>query len=267
MVKQLQRERSDENKNPVFLNIGDNFQGTLWYELLGYNVTATFLNILPADATTLGNHEFDRGIEEVVHFLEMLESPVVVANLDDSDEPTLQGLYKKSIVIERGGRKIGLVGALVVATIEISNPENLHILNEIQAVKTESERLRDEEGVDIIIVLSHCGLVIDREMALQGGSAIDVIVGGHSHTLLHTGTPVPGPDTSDDVYPIVYEQGNGHKVLIVQASAYTKYIGDLVVYFDDQGEAQSWEGNTIFLDNSIVPDPDILIGIWFLIVS
>lgn len=90
---------------------------------------------------------------EVVHFLEALDSPVVVANLDDTDEPELQGLYSKSRVIERGDRKIGLVGALVVATVEISNPENLHILDEIQSVKAESERLRDEEGVDIIIVL------------------------------------------------------------------------------------------------------------------
>lgn len=256
MVKQLLKERED--KNPVYINIGDNFQGTLWYELLGYNVTATFLNILKADATTLGNHEFDRGVQEVVNFINMLDSPVVVANLDDTDEPSFQGLYKKSVVIERSGRKIGLVGALVVATVEISNPQNLHILNEIQSVKAESERLRDEEGVDIIVVLSHCGLVIDREMALQGGSAIDVIVGGHSHTLLYSGTPVPGPDNPGDVYPIVYTHDNGHKVLIVQASAYTKYLGDLVVYFDQNGEAQSWEGNTIFMDNSIVPDPEIL---------
>jgi 5'-nucleotidase len=258
MVKKLLQQRKDENRNPIYLNIGDNFQGTLWYELLGWNVTSTFLNILPADATTLGNHEFDRGVQEVVHFLEHLKSPVVVANLDDTDEPSIQNLYKKSIVIERGGRKIGLVGALVVATVDISNPENLHILNEIESVKKESERLRSEEGVEIIVVLSHCGLVIDRRMALEGGSAIDVIVGGHSHTLLYSGTPVPGPDNPPDVYPIVYEQENGHKVLIVQASAYTKYLGDLVVYFDDQGEAVRWEGNPIFMDNSIEPDAEIL---------
>lgn len=54
MVKKLKQDREDEGKNPIFLNIGDNFQGTLWYELLGYNVTSHFLNILPADATTLG---------------------------------------------------------------------------------------------------------------------------------------------------------------------------------------------------------------------
>lgn len=260
-VKKLIQERNEQNKNPIYLNIGDNFQGTLWYELFGWNVTSEFLNILPADATTLGNHEFDRGVMEVVHFLEHLVSPVVVANFDDTDEPEIQGKYKKSVIVERSGRKIGLVGALVVATVEISNPENLHILDEIQSVKAESERLRDQEGVDIIVVLSHCGLVIDREMAMQAGSAIDVIVGGHSHTLLYKGTPVPGPDTPPDTYPIVYEQGNGHKVLIVQASAYTKYLGDLTVYFDDDGEAMEWEGNPIFMDTSIVPDPEIIAAI------
>jgi 5'-nucleotidase len=54
MVKRLKAEREAAGKNPIFLNIGDNFVGTLWYELFGWNVTATFLNILPADATTLG---------------------------------------------------------------------------------------------------------------------------------------------------------------------------------------------------------------------
>lgn len=155
---------------------------------------------------------------------------------------------------------LGLVGALVVATHEISNPGKLKILDEIESVKKESERLRDEEDVDIIVVLSHCGLVIDREMALKGGSAIDVIVGGHSHSLLFntTGTENLGPDTPADTYPIVYEQEGGHKVLIVQASAYTKYVGDLTVYFDDQGEAIRWEGNPVFMSNDIVPDPVIL---------
>lgn len=258
MVKRLLKERADENLNPLFLNIGDNFQGTLWYDLLGWNVTSTFLNILPADATTLGNHEFDRGLEGVVPFMEALKSPIVVANLDDREEPSIQGLYKKSIIVERGGRKIGLVGALVVATVEISNTEKLRILDEIESVKKEADRLKAEDNVDIIVVLSHCGLVIDRRMAREGGSNIDVIVGGHSHSLLYTGSVVPGPDVPADTYPIVTNQPDGHKVLIVQASAYTKYLGDLVVFFDDKGEIQEWQGNTIFMENSIVPDEDII---------
>ncbi|XP_070509718.1 apyrase-like [Chironomus tepperi] len=257
MVKQLKAAREQENKNPIFLNIGDNFVGSLWYELFGWNVTSHFWNIFPADATTLGNHEFDRGVQEVVHYLETLKSPVLVANLDDTDEPGLQGKYKKSLVIERDGRRIGLIGALVVATIEISNPEKLKILDEIESVKKEANRLKTDEGIDIIIVLSHCGLVIDRQMAQNSDGLLDVIVGGHSHSLLYKGDPVPGPDVRVDTYPIVYTQNN-HKTLIVQASAYTKFIGDLTVYFDEDGEIQEYEGNTIFMDSSIVPDPEII---------
>lgn len=258
MVKRLIAERTSENKNPIYLNIGDNFVGTLWYELFGWNVTQKLLNIEPiADATTLGNHEFDRGVEEVVHFLEHLISPVVVANLDDTNEPQMANKYNKSIVIEREDRKIGLIGALVVATLDISNPGNLKILDEIESVKAEAQRLKDE-GIDIIIVLSHCGLLIDREMAQNTDDLIDVIVGGHSHSLLYTGDSVPGPDVPVDTYPIEYKTPSGHKTIIVQASAYTKYLGDLTVYFDDDGEIQSYEGNTIFMDNSIQPDADIV---------
>ncbi len=142
--------------------------------------------------------------------------------------------------------------------MEISNPGKLHILDEIESVKKEAERLKSEENVNIIIVLSHCGLVIDREMAQQSGDLLDVIVGGHSHTLLYNGNPAPGPDTPADTYPIVYNHSSGHKTLIVQASAYTKYLGDLTVYFDDNGEAQMWEGNPVFLEDSIEPDEEIV---------
>lgn len=62
---------------------------------------------------TLGNHEFDRGISGVVPFMENLKSPIVVANIDDSDEPTFQGKYQKSIVIERNNRKIGIIGVII----------------------------------------------------------------------------------------------------------------------------------------------------------
>jgi 5'-nucleotidase len=72
------------------------------------------------------------------------------------------------------------------------------------------------------------------------------------------GDVVPGPDTPADTYPIEYKQTSGHKTLIVQASAYTKYLGDLTVYFDEDGEIESYEGNTIFLETAIEPDPEIV---------
>lgn len=65
---------------------------------------------------TLGNHEFDHGIAGVVPFMETIESPIVVSNIDDSDEPTFQGKYKKSTVIDRYGRKIGVIGVILSTT-------------------------------------------------------------------------------------------------------------------------------------------------------
>jgi 5'-nucleotidase len=112
--------------------------------------------------------------------------------------------------------------------------------------------LREKHGVNIIIVLSHCGLDVDREIAQYGGTDIDIIVGGHTHTFLFSGPNPPGTDTPQDNYPVVETQKSGHRVLIVQASAFTKYLGDITLYFDDNGIIQHYEGEPIYLDSDIV---------------
>lgn len=127
----------------------------------------------------------------------------------------------------------------------------MKFLNESIAVKHEAERLK-KQGVNIIIVLSHCGLDIDRIIAEYGGPYIDVIVGGHSHTFLFTGEKLPGPDKPADNYPVeIIQKNTNHKVLIVQAAAFSKYVGDLTVYFDDNGDVYSYEGAPIYLDNFV----------------
>ncbi|KYM99521.1 5'-nucleotidase [Cyphomyrmex costatus] len=244
-VNQLVKERP----NAIFLNAGDHFQGTLWYNIHRWNVTALFMNMLPHDAMTIGNHEFDNKIEGVVPFLKNVNAPVVVTNIDDSEEPTIQGLYKNSTIIERNGTKIGVIGVIISTTNLLSNTEKLKFLDEVETVNDEAKRLK-EKGVNIIIVLSHCGLNIDRIMAAKC-SLIDVIVGGHSHTFLYSGPP-PFIDTPVDEYPVVVTQNETNRtVLIVQAAAYTKYLGNLTVWFDDQGEVVDWDGNPLLLDQSI----------------
>ncbi|XP_055294825.1 apyrase-like [Sitodiplosis mosellana] len=255
-IKQLQAIRP----NPIFLNAGDNFQGTLWYSFGRWNVTKQFLNMLNADAITLGNHEFDHGVPGVVPFMESLESPTIVANIDDTDEPTFQGKYKPSIIIDRYGRKIGVIGIIVSDVDEISNTGKLRFYKEEEAIKREATKLK-QQGVDIIIVLSHCGLDVDYRIAKEAAPFVDVIVGGHSHTFMYTvgeGETAPGPDIVKDVYPAVVKNGDGHTVLIVQASAYIKYVGDITVYFDKQGNVAKWEGQPFYLDNHIKPDEEVL---------
>uniref|UniRef100_A0A182J0X1 Apyrase n=1 Tax=Anopheles atroparvus TaxID=41427 RepID=A0A182J0X1_ANOAO len=250
-VKSLQQEYGD--RNPIYLNAGDNFQGTIWYTLLRWNVTAYFLNLLPADAMTLGNHEFDHGVDGLVPFLEAIDSPMVVANIDDAEEPTLQGKYRKSVVLERGGRKIGIVGVIHHATDTLSMTDRVRFLDEVDAVNQEAAVLK-QAGVDIIVVLSHCGITIDRKLARECPD-VDVVVGSHSHTLLHEGSVSDWPDVPEDSYPVVVQQApSGRKVLVVQAGSFSKYVGHLVVYFDGAGEVVSWEGNTEFMDEPYAKD-------------
>ncbi|XP_046602712.1 apyrase isoform X2 [Neodiprion lecontei] len=246
----------NERPNAIFLNAGDNFQGTLWYNVHGWNVTATFMNMLPHDAMTLGNHEFDNRIAGVVPFLEMLTTPVVVTNIDDSEEPDIQGLYTNSTIVERNGTQIGIIGVILSTTNTLASTEKLAFWDEIETVNDEAARLK-AQGIEIIIVLSHCGLDVDRELAANCPN-VDLIVGGHSHTFLYSGTS-PSSDVAEDEYPVVVVQEDTQRtVLIVQAYAYTKYLGNISVWFDADGEVYDWEGNPILLDSSIEEDPDVL---------
>ncbi|KAG5670060.1 hypothetical protein PVAND_000346 [Polypedilum vanderplanki] len=227
---------------------------TLWYTLFKWNVTQYLLNLEPADVMTIGNHEFDHGIDGLVPFLDHIKTPVVVCNFDDSSEPKMQGKYTKSIVLEKNGKKIGVVG--VTTTLATGNRGKLKILPEVENVKKEVDNLV-EKRIKIIIVLSHSGLEVDREIAKHGGD-IDIIVGGHSHSFLYSGTPSIGPDTPVSDYPTIEEQENGRKVLIVQASAYAKYLGNITLYFDEDGEIKHYEGAPIFLSHDIEQDPEII---------
>lgn len=256
VVDQLKNKR----KNWILLNAGDNFQGSFWYNLLRYNVTSHFLNHLQADATTLGNHEFAHRVDGLVPFLQTLESPVVVANIDDSHEPSIQKLYKKSIIVERSGRRIGIIGVILRETSSIANTDRLRFTDEAQAIRDESTRLR-QAGVNIIVVLSHCGLDRDKEIALATGDFVDVIVGGHSHHFLYTSKDKthPGTDRPAGPYPVVVtpKSGTDRKVLIVQAAAFTKFVGDLTVYFNAAGHVKYYDGNPVYLDTNIEMDSEI----------
>lgn len=257
-MKELLETKKD--LNPIYLNAGDNFQGTLWYNIGRWNVTQEFLNMLPADAMTIGNHEFDHDVEGVVPFLEHINSPVVIANVNDSQEETFQNKYTKSHIIEKYDRKIGVIGAILRSTNTIAKTGKLTFTNEAQAVREEAARLK-ALGVNIIIVLSHCGLDRDREIAQQGGPDIDIIVGGHSHSFLFSGTDLPSTDNPAGSYPVVETQNDGHEVYIVQASAFTKYLGEITLYFDEEGIVRRYEGAPIFLSNDVVPDPAVMAAI------
>lgn len=251
----VDQERA-QSPNVLYLSAGDYFQGTIWYTVHKWRAMAHFLNLVPHDAMSFGNHEFDDGLPGVVPFLENVSFPVLAANLDDTLEPSIQGKYKRSTIVTLSGRRVGIVGYLTVETLIIANPGLIDIHDEVVAVRKEARRLRREEGVDIIIALGHAGFAKDLEIA-RDVEEVDVVVGGHTNTFLYTGKDPSTEERMGD-YPWVVTQASGRRVPVVQAYAFGKYLGRLVVSFDERGEAVSWSGNPRLLDNSVPQDEGIL---------
>ncbi len=234
------RGRAD---NSILVDGGDQFQGSLFYTYYKGKVAAEFMNKLGYDAMTVGNHEFDDGPEVLRGFIDSVDFPVLMSNADYADEELLTDKIKKSAVIEVGGEKIGLIGLTPEDTHDIASPgPNITFSDPVPAVQAEVDKLTGE-GVNKIIVLSHSGYGVDQRVA-QETTGVDVIVGGHSNTYLsNTSDKAAGP------YPTVV---NG--VQIVQAYAYGKFLGELNVTFDDDGNVVSAEGEPLIMDNAVTED-------------
>ncbi|MFJ6324943.1 MULTISPECIES: 5'-nucleotidase C-terminal domain-containing protein [unclassified Rhizobium] len=239
-------------QNVVVLDAGDNFQGSLFYTTYKGAAEVEFLNDMKIDAMTVGNHEFDDGEGPLAAFLDKAQFPVVTANLVIDDQSKLGNRIKKSIVLDIGGQKIGIVGAVTTETPELASPgPHVKITDDAAAISAEVDALKSQ-GVNKIIALTHVGYPRDVEKIAKI-AGVSVVVGGHSHTLLSNTDPkAAGP------YPTMVDNPAGYKVPVVQAASYSKYLGDLVVTFDDNGAVKEAKGDPILLDASIKPDPTIL---------
>lgn len=206
---------------------------------------------------SLGNHEFDIGIDGLTPFVENLTCPVLAANLDLRKVPKLanEANLKKSVVFDITGTKIGIVGYLTPTTKYTSQKNDVEYIDEITAIRLEVTELQNE-GAKIIIALGHSGYLKDLEIA-EKVDGLDLVIGGHSHSLLWSG-PVPDAEESQGPYPTYVKQSNGRTVPVVQSYAYTKYLGKIHLVFNAEGELVSSDGEPILLDKTIPQDPDIV---------
>lgn len=208
--------------NVLLLHAGDFCQGTSYFTELKGTVEVQALNALKYDAVTLGNHEFDNGIEALGGVLSGLEMPVVVCNYDFS--PFEMGKYVKPyVILEKAGKKIGVIGVLcglkdmVAGDIANRIPE----FDMIPTVQKYADELRPQ--CDLVVLLSHIGYeehnpgdVTDPILAAATRN-IDLIVGGHSHTFLEQ------PDNVTNL--------DGKPVPIVQTGWMGVYMGEFHVRF------------------------------------
>ncbi len=229
--------------NSILVDGGDQFQGTLFYTYYKGKLAAEMMNKLGYDAMTVGNHEFDDGPEVLRGFMDAVDFPVLMSNADVSGEELLAGKLAKSTVIERGGEKLGLIGLTPQDTDELASPgPNIVFTDPVNAVQGEVDKLT-EMGVNKIIVLSHSGYKVDQAVA-AGTIGVDVIVGGHSNTLLSNTN-----ERAEGAYPTMVGE-----TAIVQAYAYGKFLGELNVTFNDAGEITEAKGEPIIVDGGVAED-------------
>ncbi|HRF59626.1 MAG TPA: bifunctional metallophosphatase/5'-nucleotidase [Fimbriimonadaceae bacterium] len=234
LIKQFMKS----DPNPILLSAGDVFQGTLYFNVYEGLADLAFMNRLGYTAMVVGNHEFDKGPKAIGNFARLANFPLLAANLDVAAEPELKDWIKPSIVTTVGGQKIGIVGVITPDLPSISSPgPNIRMLDTFQSVQTEVDRL-GKEGVDKIILLSHSGYELEQEFAAKI-KGVDVVVGGHSHTLLGD-LGIADLPAGRGPYPTVVKNADGNTALVVQAWQWGQVLGRIQVTFDDMGAVKDW---------------------------
>ncbi|MDM7324041.1 MAG: 5'-nucleotidase C-terminal domain-containing protein [Thermus sp.] len=238
-------------KNLLFLDAGDVFQGTLYFNQYRGLADRFFMHRALYRVMALGNHEFDLGPGPLAEFLRGARFKAVSANLGVEREPRLKGLLAPYAVVMVGGEKVGVIGLTTPDTREISNPgPTVDFLDPYESAQKAVYELL-QKGVNKIVVLSHLGYGEDLKLARRLVGA-QVIVGGHSHTLLgsfpHKELAPAGP------YPTVVKNPEGKDVLVVQAWEWGKVVGLLEVTFDAKGEVVAYKGEPFLMTPEVSPE-------------
>ena len=184
-VAMIKQERK-ANPDLLLFDSGDFSQGSPYYSLFKGDVEVGLMNEMKYDAATIGNHEFDYGMDNMVRLFRMAKFPIVCANYDFTGTE-LADIVKPYVILHRKGLKIGVFGLApqLAGLVSEKNCGCIQYLDPIQKAKEMTEILKEKEKCDVIICISHLGWKIDGIDDSEVAPAtrdIDLILGGHSHT-------------------------------------------------------------------------------------
>ncbi len=249
-IREYRAAHEADGRAVLTLDAGDQSQGTLYYTTYGGRAEVQMMNAIGFDAMGIGNHEFNRGAESLARMIEEAEFPFVAGNIQLTDDSPLAGRIAPHLVLERGGEQIGILGVTTPDTVFLSSPgDTVSFQNEIEHLREGVAELQ-ERGVTKILVLSHVGFGRDQQIAAEV-DGLSAIIGGHSHTLMS--------NTQDGAieYAGLIESPSGRAVPIVQAFAFSRYLGNLTLEFSEDGAVISAIGDTVLLDARFAPAEDI----------
>ena len=204
-----------ENENVLLFDAGDFLQGTPYFNLFKGEVEVEAMNLLKYDAVTLGNHEFDYGMEVLEDIVKRATFPIVSTNYDFSETP-IADYIKPYLIINKGGVKIGVIGTGVnpEGLIASEHYEGMKFIPPNEAANETAQMLRDELKCDMVVCISHMGYRSELELA-ENSRNIDIIIGGHTHTYMKE--------------PVFRENLDGKEVLVYQTNGRGAYVGQIDV--------------------------------------
>ncbi|WP_339894342.1 metallophosphatase [uncultured Algibacter sp.] len=229
-----------ENPNTLLLDAGDIFQGTPYFNYYGGELEFKLMSMLKYDAATIGNHDFDNGIDGLYAQLPHAEFQFITANYDFSN--TIMDTQTKPYkIFKKDGIKIGVFG-LGIKLDGLVTPDmfkETKYLDPIEISQDMTRILKTEEGCDLIICLSHLGYhyrnnpdkISDLTLA-KATKDIDLIIGGHTHTFL------PKPTVAKNI--------EGENMLVNQVGYYGINLGKIDFYFDSD-KNKSANGTSIIV--------------------
>jgi 5'-nucleotidase len=234
----IEQIRSEE-EHVLLLDAGDIFQGTPYFNLYKGEPEMKAMSMMKYDAVTMGNHDFDAGVEGFAHQLPHANFPVLVANYEFNGT-ALEGKTKPYTIIKKAGLKIGIfgLGIQLKGLVPDESYGKTIYFEPIQIAKSVSEKLKKHEHCDLVICLSHLGYQYDFNkisdlILAKETEYIDVIIGGHTHTFLDQ--------------PTILKNKKGKEVLINQVGWAGLRLGRLDFIFDDKKSSNLLQSQSVII--------------------
>ena len=213
-----------ENPNLLLLDAGDMFQGTPYFNYFKGNLIVKVMSKMGYDAGTIGNHEFDNGMGDILSAIKDANFPLISSNYDFSDT-ILNGHVKTQLILEKGGIKVGIYGLGIEldGLVGALNYGKTRYLDPLETALKMESTLKNDHHCDLVICLSHLGLsyehskISDKTLAPQT-KYTDLIVGGHTHSFLDK--------------PLVLKNADGNPILVNQAGWAALETGKIEFLFD-----------------------------------
>jgi 5'-nucleotidase len=233
-----------EAEHVLLLDAGDIFQGTPYFNLYKGEPEMKAMAAMRYDAATMGNHDFDAGVEGFAKQLQRASFPIVIANYDFT-RTAMEGKAVPFTIIRKGGVKVGIFGLGIQLRGLVPDDAYGHTqyLEPIQIAQSTVDKLRRREHCDLVICLSHLGYdydykkVSDKILAKET-SGIDLIIGGHTHTFLEE--------------PTVLKNKKGDDVLINQVGWAGLRLGRIDFVFDHKKNASLANAHTVVVTKQTI---------------